>query len=357
MIVKPYEQGVAHRDRRQRAGAAAEGQMAHYLNRGFSEDEEVLVLHGLRLEDRDQPEQNGSHGVCQIDHLVVHRRGLFIIESKSVTEEVRIRSDGSGGDEWARVYRGKETGMASPIRQAQRQSDFLRALLQRHREELLGKHSFGSRTIAKLATGTDQRGFKNAPIQLVVAVSDRGKIKRFGGWKEPGEPFRAFVAKADLVCDKIAQEIKAHRKGASMARTRSDGEYGLWAMEDTEPEKVAEFLAALHTDRPGGSPAPRKRAAPNRNRKRPRSRAAGAGRSANPACKHCGSKDLTARSGQYGYYWKCGACDKNTAMPALCSACGAKKGRDNGVRVRKDKKTYFRDCKACGKSESIWTEA
>ncbi len=356
MIVKPYDQTAGHKGRRQQAGADAEKQMAFYLNRDLRDDEQVFVLNGIRLEDSEQPEQDGSPGVCQIDHLVVHRWGLFIVESKSVAGEVRVRPDGSGGDEWTRRYRGKETGVPSPLRQAERQSGFLRAFLQRHREDLLGKVSLGMRTIVKVAKGTDQRGFKDAPIQLVVAVSDTGKIKRIGGWKEPSEPFRAFVAKADLVVDKIDQEIRAHRKGASRARTRSDGEYGRWAMEEEEPEKVAEFLAAQHTNRPRASSAQTNKNAPSRNRKRPRNQAAGSECSAKAVCKHCGSEHLVARSGQHGYYWKCGACDKNTAMPAVCPTCGAKKGRDNGVRIRKEKKTYFRECEACGTSETIWIE-
>ena len=32
-------------------------------------------------------------GVCQIDHMVLHRWGLFIIESKSVYDEVTVQSD------------------------------------------------------------------------------------------------------------------------------------------------------------------------------------------------------------------------------------------------------------------------
>lgn len=349
LIVKPYEQGANHKDPRQRAGADAERQMAHYMHRDFRDDEEVFVLHDLRIEDREQPEHDGSAGVCQIDHLVVHRWGLFIIESKSVIEEVRVRSDGSGGDEWTRVYRKKETGMPSPIRQAQRQADFLREFLQRHREEMLGKHSLGLRTIAKVVHGTDQRGFKNAPIQLIVAVSDRGKIKKIGGWKEPREPFRVFVAKADLVPDKISQELKAHRKYAGK-------DYGVWSMEAGEPRRVAEFLAARHVGRPGTKPTRPQRTPPTQDRKLPPNKSVGAERSQDAACKHCGSQDLTALSGKFGYYWKCGACQKNTTMPAVCSACGAKRGRDSEVRVRKDKATYFRDCKACGNSETIWTE-
>ena len=349
MIVKPYEQVAGLKDRRQRSGAAAEKQMAFYLNRDFRDDEQAFVLNGIRLEDREQPEQDGSPGVCQIDHLVVHRWGLFIVESKSVAGEIRVRSDGSGGDEWTRVHRGKETGMPSPIQQAQRQSKFLREFLQRHREDLLGKMPLGTRTIAKVATGTDQRGFKHAPIQLIVAVSDKGRIKRVGGWEEPRDPLRVFVAKADLVRDKICQELKAHRKATGSG-------YGRWSMEVGEARGVAEFLAGAHVAQTGPPTTRRKRSAPRQTHKRPRKKLAGAERSQNAACKHCDSEDLAARSGQYGYYWKCGACDENTAMPAVCSACGAKKGRDNGVRVRKEKETYFRDCEACGISEPIWIE-
>ena len=90
MIVKSNERSTTGLNRFERAGAKAEEQMAHYLNRSFREDSKVQVLHGLRIEDSDQPEQNGSPGVCQIDHLLVHRWGMFIVESKSVTEEIRV---------------------------------------------------------------------------------------------------------------------------------------------------------------------------------------------------------------------------------------------------------------------------
>ena len=129
MIVKPHEQTTVLKDPRQQAGAAAERQIAHYLHRSFTKDQEVYVLHDVRLEDHAQPEHDGSTGVCQIDHLLVHRWGLFIIESKSVTEEVRVRSDDSDGDEWSRVYRGKEIGMPSPIRAGKAASGFSTGVL------------------------------------------------------------------------------------------------------------------------------------------------------------------------------------------------------------------------------------
>ena len=330
--------------------------MAHYLHRSFSEDQGVHVLHGLRLEDPAQPEQDGSTGVCQIDHLLVHRWGLFIVESKSVTEEVRVQSDGSGGDEWSRVYRGKEMGMPSPIRQAQRQSEFLRTFLQRHREELRDRQPVGLRTVTKLVVGTDQRGFKTAPIQLIIAVSDKGKIKRRGGWEEPREPFRVFVAKADLVADKIRSELGRHKSGPTAVGSGSSRDYGMWSMKPQEVGLLAEFLAARHADRSAASPPRSKRAVPNRDRRSTRDNADGTGHSTTPTCKHCRSNDLTAHWGKYGYYWRCGTCGHNTAMPVTCSACGTEGRRGKEVRVRKDQATYSRDCEACGHSETIWTE-
>ena len=356
MTEKPYKQQIAPTDPRLRAGVEAERQMAHYLHRRFHDDPETHVLHGLRLEDREQPEQDGSPGVCQIDHLVVHRWGMFIIESKSVSEEVRVRPDDTGGDEWSRVYQGREAGMSSPIQQARRQSEFLRTFLERHREEMFGKQSIGLRTIARLLTGKDHGGFMDAPIQLMIAVSDRGRIGRLGGWKEPQEPFPVFVTKADLVPDKIAQELERHRKGAT-SLGKSQGEYGLWDIEERAAKAVAEFLAARHVERSGAAPTRMNRTAPNQNRPPSRAMPTRRASTTEASCKHCRGKDLTPAWGKFGYYWRCGACGKTTSMPQVCSRCGAEGRRGKGVRVRKEGRTYFRDCEACGTSEVIWTEA
>jgi hypothetical protein len=74
-------------------------------------------------------------------------------------------------------------------------------------------------------------------------------------------------------------------------------------------------------------------------------------------CKACLSPDLTANWGKFGYYWKCNACGTNTAMPTICSACGAEGQRGQVVRIRKDGPKYFRDCESCGISERIWTQS
>ena len=358
MIVLPYREGTSSKDPRQRAGAAAERQMAHYLHRAFNDDPNICVLHGLRIEDPEQPEHNGAPGVCQVDHLLLHRWGMFIVESKSVSQEVRVRRDGTGGDEWSRVWKDTESGMPSPIRQAKRQSEFLRTILQRHRADLVGRQAFGFRTVTKVMVGTDQRGFKYMPMQLVISVSDRGRVTRMDGWEEPQKPFQVYVTKADLVPDKVAREINRHRKGASLMGTitRTD-EYGLWDMKKEEVLTIAEFLASRNSGvASAGSALPPRTTTEPVQKTEPASSASRGNSSFHASCKHCGYDKLDARWGKFGYYWRCEECGKNTKMPVACSACSTEGGHGNTVvKIRKAGAKYFRDCAACGASELIWS--
>ena len=103
----------------------------------------------------------------------------------------------------------------------------------------------------------------------MIAVSDGGTITRLDGWKEPRKPFRVFVTKADLVPDKIVQELERHRAGSRLLHVKPTGEYGLWSMEESEATQVAEFLAEQHVDRslaaPADSARPRRPLRPSRD--------------------------------------------------------------------------------------------
>ncbi|MCW5776783.1 MAG: NERD domain-containing protein [Phycisphaeraceae bacterium] len=352
MIVKPLEQQQESDGPVLRAGMDAERQMAHYLHRRFANDPGVYVLHDLRLVDPEQPEHDGRPGVCQIDHLLLHRWGAFIVESKSAQGEVAVRGDRSGGDEWTRTYKGRKQGIASPIQQARRQAEFLRGFLQRHRTDLVGKVASVLCPAARLLARDDQRGFRHMPIEIVVAYSDSATIGRVGGWTEPTKPFRTFVCKADTVADKVQAEVSSHRAASSLLG-KPKGKYGIWLMATEEVVKVAEFLAQHHS--PHGPGATRElRTAPEIAAVSPASPPARAAPAAD--CKHCGGVGLSAHWGQYGYYWKCGACGKNTPMPKTCGVCGAEGVRGRGVKIRKEGPKYFRACEKCGIDECIWVE-
>ena len=244
MILKTSEVCSLSTDPRIRAGQEAERQMAFYLGRKFGGDNDVLVLNDIRLEDDAQV------GACQIDHLVTHKHGVFIVESKSVSQSVEVRPDGSGGEMWERVHNRSRTGMQSPIAQAQRQAEFVRAYLNKQRESLSAKVIAIARPLARLMGRSQFRGYQDMPVHIIVAISDAGRFVPKNGWKTPTCDFAPVVCKADMVCEKIVAELDRHRKGASpLQGGPKNGQYGLWHMDHAELLRVAEYLRLMHKPR------------------------------------------------------------------------------------------------------------
>lgn len=94
----------------QKYGYQAEKQMAFYLKRTFQNSNDVQVINDLRLAMNDD--------VAQIDHLIVHRYGFIIVESKSVTSKISINEH----EEWTRHYPKYTRGMPSPVKQQDKQT-------------------------------------------------------------------------------------------------------------------------------------------------------------------------------------------------------------------------------------------
>ncbi|OIP75883.1 MAG: hypothetical protein AUK48_06620 [Oscillatoriales cyanobacterium CG2_30_44_21] len=49
------------------------------------------------------------------------------------------------------------------------------------------------------------------------------------------------------------------------------------------------------------------------------------------------------------YFFKCNDCDKNTAIKAICLACGDR------AKIRKSGLQFFSECEKCGTSELFHT--
>ena len=202
------------------------------------------------------------------------------------------------------------------------------------------------------------------PEATVRPVTKRGKLVRLQAATRRDRALallaeRRDVRKLMLVPDKIAREINKHCKGArlTMVGVPKKNEYGVWHMKEDEVEAVAEFLADRHSGAVNSShvhppPTPTgslQNTSPANPGLQDRS-------SSQASCKHCGSNELTARWGKFGYYWRCGPCRKNTKMPVQCSACNAERRKRNEiVKIRKSGPEYFRECGACGVSELIWS--
>lgn len=219
MIVKDADPVLSQSVRAQ-AGARAERDMAFYLRRAFGDGRpDVLVFNDVRFERAGE--------VAQIDHLVVHRHGMFIIESKSVSGEIHIDRAGQFVRVWSRT---KREGMHSPVRQAELQRDLLRKLLNDHRSTLRDR----------ILLGMLQGSFTNCPIEIRVAISNQGIIR--------GNQYAPEVRKADLITEDISDRLRAHAKGASWLNT-SDTSDGAYALNDGELARIRDFLLAQHRPR------------------------------------------------------------------------------------------------------------
>lgn len=325
MILKEKD-NITTKNKKIAAGNEAEREMAFYLNRAFGEDPRVFVFHDLRIE------RNGE--AAQMDHLLLHKHGLVIIESKSVAGTVHVNEH----LEFKYVRGRREEGMASPIQQAKRQGDLLRSFLQDQRESLRSKRLLG----------LIQGGFTHCPIDVLVAISDKSVIRR------PKIDIPE-LHKADLIADRAQALIKRHADGAKLT-SKVDGDWGLYSFTPSELDRVRELLLSSHSPFQRAS---RKTTSNNTDTKKPdRQKAAPrdvtAARSQTSErrptylCTHCQSTKLQILYGR-SYYFKCSDCDGNTSIRDVCSDCGT------GTRLKKRGNVFSAVCKGCN-SERMFFE-
>lgn len=215
MILK-QKQFTPQTDPRRVAGDAAEKQMAFYLQRMFGQAQDIFVINDLRIEHAGE--------VAQVDHLIVSRWGLCIVESKSVTDSVHINAHG----EWAREYQGKKQGMPSPVRQGEAQGWILKQLLTDNKQLLLGT-----------LLGMLQKGFFYCPTKVYAAISDSGMIQR--------DMVLPEVMKADAIAPAIENWLKEQPTKNMKEIFSLSLKVDTWSMSDDEAKCVADFLLARHS--------------------------------------------------------------------------------------------------------------
>ena len=340
MIVKE-RQGRASGTPREKAGERAERQMAFYLRRAFGQTPEVLVFHDLHLH------HGGEH--AQLDHLIFHRAGLIIVESKSVTSAVNINAR----EEWARQWEGKWTGMPSPLLQARRQGEVLHKLLDANAETLR----------SRLAFGLLQGGFGALPVDALVAISDDGLVH----YEHELPHIAAQVKKADQIPDRVRELIDHHRKLASVFHLGRESLNRGLTLPEADFAKTRDFLLAHGTESSrkelasaGGSRQPAASSTRPTAKVQPAvpqpspSQAQGPSPKVSgepsqvPQCGKCGSKCLSILY-KHSYYFKCADCQGNTAIRRTCPQCGAL------LKTRKQGQRFYGECPGCGTSEHFFT--
>ena len=66
-------------------------------------------------------------------------------------------------------------------------------------------------------------------------------------------------------------------------------------------------------------------------------------------CRHCKSEDIEIVYGQYGYYFKCRSCTKNTRIDFSCLQCGVK------AKITKRGPVFRWKCSGCGDDSHFYT--
>ncbi len=359
MIAKELDPIAPNASKQVQAGRRAEEQMAFYLRRAFGEDPKIKVLNGLRVERQGE--------VAQIDHLLISTHGFTLIESKSVTTQIRVNAQG----EWSRQVGSAWQGMPSPMLQVERQAVLLKALLNDHVDHFFRK------------VLTIQFTFTSVPFDGLVAISDIGVIQRPPGFATQQ------VLKADQITSRIQEMYEAYRRASGLFSLNLK-DAGAEFSEKTVTN-LTEFLLRQHKPqpqsanlsastapqpkavvppsisaakpaakrvvspmvkspsgphplpRPQATQAPLKASAPPVATPRPQASPSPLPRPAQTAppspgaapahtCRACGSSQLTILSGKYGYYFKCADCDGNTPINVTCAngekAKISKRGRE-----------------------------
>ncbi|MBD2318345.1 nuclease-related domain-containing protein [Phormidium tenue] len=354
MIIKELDP-IETNDPLLQAGFRAESQLAFYLKREFKDDPLFLIFNNLRFEK--------AGDACQIDHLVLHRYGMIIIESKSVTTRVEVNELG----EWKRWFNNAWQGMPSPILQAQRQGKFIKDYLESNVETLLNKVLF-----------TMQSHFTKMPIDVLVAISDSGIINR------PKNDKLNNVCKADQIPDKVREIVSEYRKIDSLLTFSLKSAY-LFDMD--EVPRISVFLLANHTplkvkaklndvsntpitstpisspvknpsiskpittDKPVSQPKKIIPITPNKHQQSDISHKPiikTAKPTSTNTCSHCQSPNLLIAY-VHSYFFKCNDCGKNTAIKNICTSCGDR------AKIRKSGLQFFSECEKCGNSQLFHT--
>ena len=346
------------------AGRKAEENTAFYLKRRFYDNKDLYIINNLRFKWLD------SH--VQIDHLILCKYGVIIIESKSFSKDVRYE-----GEQWFRYWDGHLKGMDNPVLQAKEQGIALKGLLRQNYTKLLGKFMFG----------TLQKGFGYLPIQCFVAYTGTGILTP----PKKNDLYSEQVFRAEAIADKI----EAYYKKLKHANSIFSKKYDPWDMSEEELQRVIEYLLSVHVPYTPEDALPEESEKesiennlpcnvsqqPEYNRNEyfppiapsapqpqpqqpvpPQPAPNPQVTQVNPAqddqeiltydyCPQCGSKISILWGAKFkSYYWHCESCGKNISINYKCPKCHEK------LRIQKIGVDYYIYCIVCGLQEHYFTD-
>jgi hypothetical protein len=303
-----------------RAGIRGEQESAYHIDFDFRESEITSVIHDLRLE------MGGR--VAQIDHLIIHRtQKFYVLETKSFSHGLKITDEGEflRWNDWKKTYEG----MPSPIEQNRRHVEVLRYVLVRMGYATPDIESF---ILISPAARIDRAKLHPCP-EVVKADQFTTEFKKryLASVSTVGGIFNGlskglFGASAEA----IAKDLVRLHKPITIDYKAKFGLQENLISADQVPvvpsAAISKFSAVVVT-----------KSAPTVATVLETEVIAS-------SCKACGSATVAIEYGKFGYYFKCKACDANSALKIGCGVAGHKE------KIRKSKLTFYRECEHCGSS-------
>lgn len=318
------------------AGLKGEKEAAYLIDFDFARSANWAVIHDLRVEHDGR--------TAQIDHVLINRwMDVYVLETKHTWGGIKITEEGEFLRWGGRTYQG----MPSPLQQNERHIEVLR--------DVLAQIELPSRL-----------GLRIAPtLHSFVLVSSNARVdrpKRFDAsrviktdqlkksiWRDiDGEnPIIGLIKTAAKIVSSDTLEHVARQLAARHAPVRGKTA-SMAAPPDAslssvmEPTMQAARSGKSRIEPAMGKAAPRAAGTQQSNPTPPQALTRG------PSCKSCDATGGSVLSGRYGYYFKCGHCDTNTAIRFACQP-------GHSPRLRKDGQQFYRECSGCGSSDLYFT--
>ncbi|HHO55039.1 MAG TPA: NERD domain-containing protein [Trueperaceae bacterium] len=310
MIAKELDPYVSNHDYEQ-AILTAQEDLAFFMKIMFAKSSTVKRL-GLRVFNGLRFEMDNY--AIQIDHLILHKYGIIVIENRSETADIDINLIG----QWTQTYKAKSLKITSPLEQGERKLEFIRSVLEHNHKVLRAKNN------------NSQADFKDFAFDLIVAISDHGNINSSSG-NLPLE-----ICRRSKVVETILEIAEEQRKDAATLIPKIYNRSQ--RLNNNELFKLTAFFRKSHTplDR-----AKIRQTMPKDKKiiKKP----------SYYSCENCGSKQVFMEHNN-GYQLYCLDCSHILEIDKSCSSC------HKDAYVRREENKYYLECENCLHSELIFVD-
>jgi hypothetical protein len=312
----PKQQALIQTDlARLENGYKAEKDNAYYLDFGFKNTPNNILLHDIRIEHKGM--------VAQIDHIIINRAGIEVLESKSFTGTLTIKGDGSLDVEYGKKIKTFPNPIEQNNRHAKILSDYITEKMDLPANiKLLGLSISSTVLINPNTTITNNslpKGFERADSFVTHRDKELNTMGVMTVFKKVSTMMTLDRIKeiANFLVKHHKPKIHDYSKKYPLAKKETHSNSNSYMQPKNFIKKSILENPSLIKNQDTNT----------------------------PLCSKCKSPNIEIVYGKYGYYFKCLFCDGNTAIKLSCS------NKECKPKIKKSKLNFYHVCETCGKNE------